>query len=34
MDRIEYYDRLVKNIVVSGIAAFLGVGNLIAFFLF
>ena len=30
MDRVEYYDRMIKNIAVTGIGTFFGIGNLIA----
>ena len=30
MERVEYYDRLVKNIAVKGVAGFFCIGNMIA----
>jgi hypothetical protein len=30
MERLEYYDKMVKKLVVAGMAVFFGIGNAIA----
>jgi len=32
MNRIDYYDRMVKNIAIKGVGSFFIVGSLIAWF--